>query len=124
MYTASLLGINDAYVTERIEKDNGNPSDANVRAAMIHTIREEYLAMRFFIHADPKRYGPLIANAQNNYVGGIDKYPKTISKVYDMLVNYVSHTKISNTDDQDGGMSFYQEDPCELCQSFQDFQYR
>jgi len=77
---------------------------------MILTIWEENLAMRFFVHANPKRYGPLIANAQNNFVGGIDKYPKTISKAYNMLVNYVSPTKISNADDQDGGMSFYQED--------------
>ena len=104
------FGTDEAYVTQRVESEYGDPFDATVRAAMILTIREEYLAMRFFVHADPKRYGPLIANAQNDFVGGIDKYPKTISKAYDMLVNYVSPTKISNTDDQDGGMSFYQED--------------
>ena len=97
------FGTDDAYITKRIENNDGNPSDATVRTAMTLTIREEYLAMRFFIHADPKRYGPLIANAQNDFVGGVDKYPKTISKAYDMLVNYVSPTTASATNDQDGG---------------------
>jgi len=71
---------------------------------MILKIWEEYLAMSFFVRADPKCYGPLIANAQNDFVGGIDKYPKTISKAYNMLVNYVSPSKIFNADEQDGGM--------------------
>jgi hypothetical protein len=97
-------------VNERIEGDNGNPLDVVTRTNMILLIREEYLAMRFFVHADPKRFGPLIANAQNDFVGGVDKYPKTISKAYDMLVNYVSPTKLSAGDDQDAGMSFFQED--------------
>jgi hypothetical protein len=104
------FGTDEAYVTEHVAGKYGNPVTATVRAAMILTIWKEYLAMRFFVHADPKRYGPLIANAQHNFVGGIDKYPKTISKAYDMLVNYVSPTKFSTANDQDGGMSFYQED--------------
>jgi hypothetical protein len=104
------FGTDAEYVTERIEGDNGDPLDVVTRTNMILLIREEYLAMRFFVHADPKRFGPLIANAQNDFVGGVDKYPKTISKAYDMLVNYVSPTKLSAGEDQDTGMSFFQED--------------
>jgi hypothetical protein len=41
---------------------------------------------------------------------GHDKYPKDMNKAYNMLVNYVSPSRLlSNSDDQDGGMSFYQD---------------
>ena len=103
------FGTDQSYVTERIIEDGDDPEDADTRASMILTIREEYLAMMFFTHADSKRYGSLVANAQNDFVGGIDKYPKTTSKAYDMLVNFVNPNKSQGTDDQDGGMSFYQE---------------
>jgi hypothetical protein len=76
---------------------------------MKDTICEEYLAMHFFLHADVKQYGALIANVQNNFVTGHDKYPKDMSRAYNMLVNYVSPTKLSSSNDQDGGMSFYQD---------------
>ena len=76
---------------------------------MTLTIREEYLAMRFFVHAVSMRYGSLGANAQNDFVTGLDKYPKTVSKAYDMLMNFVNPSKSHNVDHQDAGMSFYQE---------------
>ena len=55
------------------------------------------------------RYGSLVANAQNDFVTGVDKYPKTVSKAYDMLVTFVNPSKSHNVDHQDAGMSFYQE---------------
>ena len=103
------MGTDQLYVTARIEEDGDDPNDVDVRAAMTLTVREEYLAMLFFTHADSKRYGSLVANAQNDFVGGVDKYPKTVNKAYDMLVNFVNPNKSYSVDDQDGGMSFYQE---------------
>ena len=103
------LGTDQAYITTRIVEDGDDPEDEGIRAAMILTVREEYLAMMFFTHADTKRFGSLVAGAQNDYVGGIDKFPKTVSKAYDMLVNFVNPNKSSTTDEQDNGMSFYQE---------------
>jgi hypothetical protein len=104
------LGTDHAVITERTLSSGGDPDDNIDWSIMKETIREEYLAMHFFLYADVKRYGSLIANVQNNFVTGHDKYPKDMSKAYDMLVNYVSPTKLSNSDDQDGGMSFYQDD--------------
>jgi len=104
------LGTDHAVITERTLSSGGDPDDNNDWSIMKETIREEYLAMHFFLHADVKRYGSLVANVQNDFVTGHDKYPKDMSKAYDMLVNYVSPTKLSNSDDQDGGMSFYQDD--------------
>jgi hypothetical protein len=80
-------------------------------AAMKAIICEEYVAMHF-LHADSKQYGNLIANVQNDCVSNINKYTKTLSKAYDMLVNYISPAKITVSNDQDGRMSFYQEDTC------------
>ena len=65
--------------------------------------------MLFFTHANSKHFGSLVANGQNDFVGGVDKYPKTVSKAYDMLVNFVNPNKSYSANDQDGGMSFYQE---------------
>ena len=104
------FGTDESYVTERILEDGRDPTNRDVRADVVLTIREEYLAMRFFVHADPRRYGSLVANVQNDFVGGVDKYPKTVSKAYDMLVNFVNPNKHHGLDDQDSGMSFYQED--------------
>ena len=53
-------------------------------------MREEYLAMHFFLHADLRRFGTLITNIQNDFVLGTSKYPKTLNRAYDMLVNYVT----------------------------------
>ena len=87
------FGTDESYVTERILEDGRDPTNRDVRADVVLTIREEYLAMRFFVHADPRRYGSLVANVQNDFVGGVDKYPKTVSKAYDMLVNFVNPNK-------------------------------
>jgi hypothetical protein len=103
------LGTDQAYVTTRIREDGDDPDDVDIRASMTLTIREEYLAMLFFTHSDTKRFGSLVANAQNDFVSGVDKYPKTVNRAYDMLVNFVNPNKSYNVDDQDAGMSFYQE---------------
>jgi hypothetical protein len=99
------LGTDHAVITERILASGGDPNEEVDWAMMKEAICEEYLAMHLFLHANVKRYGALIANVQNNFVTGHNKYPK------DMLVNYVSPTKLYNADDdQDGGMLFYQDD--------------
>jgi hypothetical protein len=103
------FGTDQAYVTARILEDGDEPDDVDARASMTLTIRDEYLAMLFFTHADSRRFGSLVANAQNDFVSGVDKYPKTVNKAYDMLVNFVNPNKSYNVEDQEAGMSFYQE---------------
>jgi hypothetical protein len=84
-----------------------DPTNVEVFKDAIFRVREEYLATKFLLHFDPRRYGSLIAKIQNDFVGGVDKYPKTISKAYDMLVNFVNPNRQHAMDDQDSGMSFY-----------------
>jgi hypothetical protein len=52
------------------------------------------------LKSDPRQYDPLVAMIQTDYMSGQDKYPKTISRAYDMIVNYVQYD-------------------CQLCQSTQ-----
>jgi hypothetical protein len=98
------------FVMQKIHAMGNDSTDQITVAAMRAIVHKEYIAMHFFLHADSRQYGNLIANIQNDYVSNVDKYPKTLSKAYDMLVDYVSPAKITVSDDQDGGMSFYQED--------------
>ena len=65
--------------------------------------------MKCSLHSDKRRYGMLVANTQNDFVMGIDKYPTTVNKAYDMLVNFVNPNKAHGNNDQDSGMSFYQD---------------
>ena len=47
---------------------------------------------------------------QNNRTRGSDQYLTTITKAYDMLVNYCNPTKQSNIDRHDTGVAFYNEE--------------
>lgn len=64
--------------------------------------------MNLFLIADPKCYS--ITNTQKDYVSGLDKYPKTLSKAYNLLVNYALSNKLSTVDVQHTMLSFYQDD--------------
>ena len=101
------LGTDNAYILQRIIDSGGDVADPLIVAATKAAVREEYLAMHFFLHADTRRFGSLIANVHNDYVLGTSKYPKTLNRAYDMLVNYVNPSKLGSSDDQDAGMSFY-----------------
>jgi hypothetical protein len=68
------LGTNNAVITERTLSSGGDPDNNIDWSIMKDTIREEYLAMHLFLHADVKQYGALIANLQkNDFVTGHDK---------------------------------------------------
>jgi hypothetical protein len=105
------LGVDSAIISRRIQADGLDPEDTAQWEATRTTVREEYMAMQLLLKADVKRYGALIAITQNDFVSGQDKYPKELSKAYDVLVNYVDPAKhIQGLHGQEGGMSFYQDD--------------
>jgi hypothetical protein len=106
----SDIGTDLDFVIQKIHTMGGDNTDQITVAAMKAIVCKEYIAIHFLLHADSKQYDNIITNIQNDYVSNVDKYPKTLSKAFDMLVNYVSPAKITVSDDQDGGMSFYQED--------------
>ena len=50
--------------------------------------QEMYLACAFISQADPKRYGRLKEELENNYTKGTDSYPQDMVKAYQLLNEY------------------------------------
>ena len=71
--------------------------------------KEEYLAVMLICHSNPKWYGSLLVELQDNHMWGSDQYPTTINKAYDMLINYKSTKQAGWIDCQDQGVGFYNE---------------
>ena len=94
----------------RIAVDRDNPTDEEKTQASIHA-RDEYIAILFLRHSDPRRYGSLLADLENSYTRGIDEYPKTLSRAYDYLVNYKSPNKAYASDPNEGGLSYLTQTP-------------
>ena len=61
-------------------------------AAAIETVKQkaqdEYMGIALILKSDPKRYGQLVRNIQNDHTRGLGGYPKTLTDAYDILVNY------------------------------------
>ena len=68
--------------------------------------QNEYLGILFIMKSDPKCYGQLVVELQNNHTRGTDQYPQTLTRGYVVLVNYHSPRPGGRIDQQDGGVSF------------------
>lgn len=55
--------------------------------------KDEYMGVSLILKSDPKRYGNLVKEIQNDYTRGVGGYPKTLSEAYDIPVNYQSTYK-------------------------------
>ena len=54
--------------------------------------REIYPSCAFVIAYDPKRYGRLIEELENDYTKGNNKYPKNMVKYHQLINEYKSWT--------------------------------
>jgi hypothetical protein len=107
----SGFGIHAPYIQTRIRSAGMDPDDVTIRSRMQDEVKEEFIAKYFLLKSDPKRYASLIASIQNDFISSQDKYPKTLSKAYDMIVNYVNpHKQQGGVDLQEQWMSFYQDE--------------
>jgi hypothetical protein len=57
---------------------------------LVYKLKEEFVANYFLLKSDPKHYAGLIASIQNDFTSRQDKYPKTLSKAYNIIVNYLT----------------------------------
>ena len=73
-------------------------------------VTEEYLAVLFLRKSDPKQYGSLLSELQNNDTRGTNQYPMTISHAYDMVINYCNPRSTFHFDCQNHRVSFYTEE--------------
>ena len=111
-HLGGTLGVDEGRVSEFLnDPDNANANEiveATARA------RDDYLACLFITKSDPKRYGNLIADLENDYTRGIGArgdggYPDTLSKAYDMIVNYRTMRVSHRQSEQENGIAFYVE---------------
>ncbi len=50
--------------------------------------RDAYLAYAFLLGADRNQYGKLIKVLGNNFIQGQDRYPKTVTAAYNLLLHW------------------------------------
>ena len=71
-------------------KNNFELAVRNMEIVGVTTIPpQDELAMDFLWKADKKRYGDFITQIKNNVRRGMEKYPDTVVKAYELLRNYV-----------------------------------
>jgi hypothetical protein len=78
-------GAKAELIKEGIDVDN--VSDASKRKAM-ETAKNRYLAMTMLTAADVTRYSRLLEDLDNDYTKGNDNYPRTVTKAYNLIINY------------------------------------
>jgi hypothetical protein len=82
---------NDPGILEALAKKKG--ADTAVIAATDLALlqkedQEQYLTAAFLLGADRARYGRLIEGLENDYLQGQDRYPKTITSAFNLLINW------------------------------------
>ena len=98
---------------EVTEEDFTGMSDG-AKEVYLKMARDQYLAISFLLGGTRSRYGQLVADLQNTYILGEDKYPKDLEEAYDMMLGYSplvvpsSLSKQSTKDLYTSGVSFYQ----------------
>ena len=94
---------------EDIAANTNNPTVVEVVEAKA-TAREEYLAILFIQKSDPKRYGQLVLELENNHTRGTNQYLTMMEWAYDTLVNYKSTRSNNHFDWHDFGVAYYGDD--------------
>ena len=105
------------YVLERegevTEEEFTGLSDG-AKEVYLKMARDQYLAISFLLGGTRSKYGQLVADLQNSYILGEDKYPKDLEEAYNMMLGYsplVIPSSLSEQSTKDlytSGVSFYQ----------------
>ena len=61
---------------------------AELTVADKNQAKELYLAVAFLLGSDRSRYGKLIENLENEYLQGMNNYPKTVDAAFSLLINW------------------------------------
>ena len=81
-YNAIMKYVLEGEVTE--EELTGLSDGA--KEVYLKMARDQYLAISFLLGGTRSRYGQLVADLQNSYILGKDKYPKDLEEAYDMML--------------------------------------
>ena len=66
--------------------------DKDERIIINASAREIYISCAFVVASDPKRYGHLVEELENDYTKGNNNYPKNMVKGYQLINEYKSCT--------------------------------
>jgi hypothetical protein len=80
-----LIDATFATTNPAVTRDTTTPP--MVKAAEKNA-REQYLACTFLLGSDRKQYGKLLENLENEFTQKTDKWPKTITDAYSLLLNW------------------------------------
>lgn len=97
-------GNNPERVHDFLEDPDADDPDDHANAT--RRAKDKYLAVRFILKSNKKRYGSLITDLINGFTQGRDGYPDNLNRAYDMLINYVTPHSQRRISDHDGGMAF------------------
>ena len=69
-------------------------------------VKEEHIATCFLTGADRQQYGQLIRDYENSFIEGNDRFPKTLTDAYNLLVKYKQNPKLKSVDIISDGANF------------------
>ena len=95
----------DAMMAERGYTDVQRV-DAVAAAEIEKAARDRYMGIALLLSADRNRFAPMIRTMENNYLTGIDQYPKTFDKAFGILLNWQAEHEASVGNYKSDGLAF------------------
>lgn len=84
------VGAHPGPISEKMQDMGIDPNNFNPQqfTAAYEVVREEHIAACFLHGSDKQRYGALVQDYENSYIEGVDRFPKTLTDAYNLLVKY------------------------------------
>ena len=82
--------IDDELILNGVTRNSASSDELSQATT---TAREQYMACAFLVGSDRDRYGKLVEDLENDHIQGSDKYPKTLTNAYSLLVHWKQSPK-------------------------------
>ena len=106
LHVAAVFKI--ALLTSNLRNMPEADLDEYERIIISASARKIYLSCAFVIASNPKRYGRLVEELENDYTEGNNKYPTNMVKSYQLINEYKSWTPRISLPEV-SGVAFYQQ---------------
>ena len=91
------IGDDPLLINQILQRTRPRATMETASRTMINEAKEEakqeYLAVAFLMGADRSRYGLLIQSLENDYIQGVNKYPKNLVDAYHLITNWKHDTR-------------------------------
>jgi len=72
--------------------------------------KQQYITLMFLMHSDKRWYGELINDIENEFTRGLETFPQTLCTAFEILINYKSHKRSSQYDNNEADMFYNDHD--------------